>query len=348
MIMQRLYRFGVLCLILLFTSACSTVSIAPSSNPSALDPHGPAAARLASLWWVMLAFGTVIFVLVLGLLAAAYFRNRRATRDTLPDSSNGDTGRAWLLRGGIVMPAVVLAIVFGYTIYTLAAVENPQTQAALNIKITARRWWWEVQYPGQNITTANEIHIPTGEPVQFQLDSIDVIHSFWVPELHGKMDVIPTHTNFITLQADQPGVYRGECAEFCGDQHALMGFMIVAQNKDDFNHWLAAQQQPATAPSDPLAKQGQQVFISAGCVYCHTIQGMHNKSIVQSSTNLGPDLTHLESRSTIVGASLTNNTNNLAGWVLDSQHIKPGSDMPTMTLNPQDVQTLLTYLHTLH
>lgn len=347
-IKKRLFCYGALFFPLLFATACTAESLSPSKNPSALDPYGPAAARITSLWWVMFAFGAAIFLLVLGLLFAAYQKHQRATNETVPDSSDGDTGRNWLIRGGIALPLVVLAIVFGYNIYTLAAVENPQGQAAFHIKVVAKRWWWEIQYPDQGITTANEIHIPIGLPVQFQLDSTDVIHSFWVPSLHGKMDVIPMHTNYITLQADQAGVYRGECAEYCGLEHALMGFTIVAQSKDDFNAWLADQKQPATAPVDPAAKQGEQVFISAGCVYCHTVNGLDNKHIVQSSTRLGPDLTHLNSRLTIAGATLTNNPNNLAGWVIDSQHIKQGIDMPKEPLNGQDLQSLLAYLQTLH
>ncbi len=344
---QRVCRLSTLFFMLLLISACSSVPISPPVTPSALDPHGTAAAHIASLWWLMFALGTAIFLLVLGLLLAAVLRNRRATSETAPDSRDGDTGRTWLIRGGIILPLIVLAIVFGYTIYTLAAVENAQAQAAVHIKVTARRWWWEIEYPDQNVTTANEIHIPVGVPVQFQLESEDVIHSFWVPELHGKMDVIPPVANFLTLEADQAGVYRGECAEFCGLQHATMGFMIVAQSKNDFDAWLAAQNQPAATPTDPTAQQGQKVFMSAGCAFCHNIQGLDEKSVAASNPDLGPDLTHLASRQTIVGASLTNNTGNLAGWVLDAQHLKQGSDMPKISLNSRDLQALLAYLQSL-
>lgn len=342
-----LYRFLTAGLVVLFASACTAVSYNPPGKPSTLSPAGPAAAYLASLWWVMFALGAAIFVLVIGLLAASYLRGRRATSTTQPDSENGDTGKAWLIRGGFILPLVVLAIVFGYTIYVLAAVENPQNQASLHVNVVGKRWWWQVEYPEQKVTTANEIHIPVGVPVQIKLDSTDVIHSFWVPELHGKMDVIPGHTNTITLQADHVGVYRGECAEFCGLNHALMGLIVVAQNKADFDNWLVQQEQPAAVPSDPLAKQGQQVFISAGCVYCHTVQGVDGKRIVGGSTNLGPDLTHIGSRPMIAGATLTNNANNMAGWVIDAQHIKQGSDMPKMTINPADLQALLAYLASL-
>lgn len=191
------------------------------------------------------------------------------------------------------------------------------------------------------------MHVPVGVPVQIQLESADVIHSFWVPQLGGKMDLIPSQANTITLQADQVGVYRGQCAEFCGLQHAHMGFMVVAQSQADFNTWLAAQQKPATPPSDPAALQGQRMFVSAGCVFCHTVRGLDDKSTDRSAIDLGPDLTHLSSRLTIAAASLSQNRGNLAGWVVDPQHVKPGAQMPNQYINSEDLQALLAYLATL-
>jgi cytochrome c oxidase subunit II len=346
--MKCWYRYCTVLFTLLLISACSDVPISPPNMPSSLNPHGPAAAHLAELWWVMLAFGTAIFVLVIALLFAALLRGRRGTSATAPDSSNGDTGRQWPIFGGIVLPLVVIGIVFGYSMYTLAAVENPQGKPALKIEVVGRRWWWEVKYPDQGITAANEIHIPVGVPVQIQLQSADVIHSFWVPELHGKMDLIPTRINKIVIQADSAGVYRGECAEFCGLQHAHMGLMVVAQNKADYDSWVSAQQQPAAAPTDPIAMQGQQVFMSVGCVFCHTVRGLDDKQIDRSSVDLGPDLTHLDSRLTIAGASLTKNRGNLAGWIVDAQHVKPGSLMPNTNIDSEELQALLAYLETLH
>jgi cytochrome c oxidase subunit 2 len=348
MTLKRVGRCGIFFFTLLLVSACSGVSMVRAPVPSALNPHGVGAARIAELWWVMVGFGTAIFLLVIVLLFAALLRGRRGTNTTTPDSSGGDTGRRWPIFGGVVLPLVVIGIVFGYSIYTLAVIENPQSKPAVKIEIVGRRWWWEVKYPDQGITTANEIHIPVGVPVQVQLQSADVIHSFWVPQLHGKMDLIPTRINNLTLQANQTGVYRGQCAEFCGLQHAHMGFMVVVQSKEDFNQWLNAQQQPAAALTDPAALQGQKVFMNAGCVFCHTVQGLNDKEIDRSSIDLGPDLTHLASRLTIAGASLTENRGNLAGWVVDAQHVKPGSLMPEMYINSQDLQNLLAYLETLH
>lgn len=348
MVTRPLLRYSTLFLTLLLVSACSVVPISPAQRPSALDPHGTGADRIAQLWWAMLALGTAIFVLVLILLFAALLRGRRGTNTTMPDSSSGDTGRNWPIFGGIALPFVMIGIVFGLSIFTLSAIENPQTKPAVKIEVVGRRWWWEVKYTDQGITTANEIHIPVGVPVQVQLQSADVIHSFWVPELHGKMDLIPTRINNLTLQATQVGVYRGQCAEFCGLQHAHMGFMVVVQSKDDFNNWLNAQGQPAAAPTDPAAVQGQQVFMDVGCVFCHTVRGLEDKSVDRSSVDLGPDLTHLDSRLTIAGASLTRNKGNLAGWVIDPQHVKPGSLMPEMSLDSEDLKALLAYLDSLH
>ena len=348
MMTKRLYRCNLWFLVFLLISACSPAPISISRTPSALDPQGPAAAHIAKLTWVMTGLGTAIFLLVVGLMFTALLRGKRGTSATPPDSSGGDTGRNWPIFGGIALPLIIVAIVFGYSIYTLAAIENPKEKPDIKIEIVGRRWWWEVKYPDQGITTANEIHIPVGVPVQIQLQSADVIHSFWVPELHGKMDLIPTRINKLTIRADQAGVYRGQCAEFCGLQHAHMGLVVVAESEDDFNNWLNAQQQPAAAPTDQMAVQGQQVFMSAGCVFCHTVQGLDDKSIDRSSVDLGPDLTHLSSRLTIAGASLTQNRGNLAGWIVDAQHVKPGSLMPNMDLNSEDLQALLVYLETLH
>jgi len=347
MLKKRLFCYATFFFSVLLISACRAVSISPSRMPSALNPQGPGAARLAELWWVMLALGTLTYVLVLVLLFAAIRRRRRGTSLTEPDSAGGDTGRPWVIWGGIVLPLVVIGIVFGHSIYTLATVDNQTENPAFKIEIFGRRWWWEVRYLDHGFSTANEIHIPVGVPVEIQLQSADVIHSFWVPELHGKMDLVPTRINKITIQADKAGVYRGECAEFCGLQHAHMGFMVVAESEADFNSWVSAQQQPAPEPADEAAVNGQQVFFSAGCVYCHTVRGLDDKSVDRSAVDLGPDLTHLNSRLTIASGSLTQNRGNLAGWISDSQHIKPGNLMPNIYLNSQDLQNLLAYLETL-
>jgi len=325
-------------------SACADVPISPSRMPSTLNPQGPGAAHLAELWWVMFALGTATFVIVVALMFAALLRRRRGTSETVPDSSGGDTGRNWPIWGGIIFPLVVIGFTFGYTIYTQTKIDKSSEEAAVKIQLTGRRWWWEVKYPDQGITTANEIHVPVGSLVDIELQSADVIHSFWVPELHGKMDAVPTRINHLMLQGNEVGVYRGECAEYCGLQHAHMGFIVVVQSQEDFQAWLSAQQQSAATPADSLATQGQQVFIDRGCIFCHTVRGLQDKDIDRSAVDLGPDLTHLSSRLTIASGSLTQNRGNLAGWILDTQHVKPGNLMPNMYMNSDELQALLAYL----
>jgi cytochrome c oxidase subunit 2 len=191
------------------------------------------------------------------------------------------------------------------------------------------------------LLTANYIHIPAGVPVRVHLGSQDVIHSFWVPELHGKLDMIPGQTNSFWLQADNPGEYKGICAEFCGTQHAKMLFLVVAQPPDEFAAWLEQQQQPAAVPAEPLAQQGLQVFLTGGCVECHAVRG------TDATGNLGPDLTHIASRRTLGAGILPNNPGNLGGWIADPQHIKPGNLMPDSPLTGEELQALLAYMATL-
>ena len=345
--MKRLHRIVPIILALLLTSACATSPAGPFQTSSALNPAGPAAAHLASLWWVMLGLGAAVWVLVLVLMFAALLRRRRASAETKPDDANPDTGRNWPIFG-IGLSLAVLAIVFGYNVYVLAKVENPPGRPGIHINVVARRWWWEVRYPGTGFETANEIHIPVGVPVTIQLQAYDVIHSFWVPQLHGKMDAIPTRINSLTIQADQPGIYRGQCAEFCGLQHANMGILVIAQTQADYDAWLRDQEQPASNPSNSLGQKGQQVFLSSGCPFCHMIRGLDDTDIVRTDVRLGPDLTHLQSRMTIAAATLPNNSGNLAGWISDAQTIKPGSLMPKMNISSQNLQYLLAYLQTLH
>jgi cytochrome c oxidase subunit 2 len=191
------------------------------------------------------------------------------------------------------------------------------------------------------VVTANELHIPTGKPIVLQLSSNDVIHSFWVPALHGKIDLIPSRENTIKIQADVPGVYRGQCAEYCGYQHAHMAFWVVAEPEATYATWLAAQSSPALAPGDETAKKGRDVFLSRPCVLCHTIQGTDARGIA------GPDLTHVASRTSLAAATIPNSKGQLAGWILDSQSLKPGNNMPSMALDPRELHALLAYLETL-
>lgn len=309
-----------------------------SNAPSILDPQGPAAARIADLWWLLFWMAMAVLVFVFAFLTLALFRRRPAEIDTQRAQRAGIRVIIW---AGVVMPAIILAVVYVATLWTMRALATPVIPEGLTIHVIGRLWWWEVQYPEQQFVTANEIHIPVGQPVRIVLSSPNVIHSFWVPELQGKMDLVPGEVNSMWIQADQAGIYWGECAEFCGTQHAKMNFLVIAQPAEEYQAWLQHQQQPATTPTDPLAQAGQQVFLNANCLYCHAIRG------TEAVGNLGPDLTHLASRRTLGSAIQENTPGNLGGWIVGPQHIKPGNLMPQAELTSTELQALLAYLATL-
>ncbi|MEZ4869104.1 MAG: cytochrome c oxidase subunit II [Caldilineaceae bacterium] len=317
---------------LLGASACSRA-------PAVLDPHGPAAVQISGLSWLLIGLGTLVYVGVSGFLLAALFRRRQAQRAVGVSRENG--GPPIVIWGGIVMPVVVLLIVFGLTLNTLIALSAPEHPDELVINVIGHQWWWEVEYPAQEILTANEIHIPVGQPVRIRLMAEDVIHSFWVPQLHGKLDMIPGQTNTFRIQADTPGAYRGLCAEFCGIQHARMLFLVVAKAPADFVAWVETQRAPAAAPTTTLAEQGQALFLDSTCAQCHAIAG------TTAAGQLGPDLTHFASRSEIAAGVLENNRTNLATWITDPQKIKRGSLMPATLLTVTELEALLAYLESL-
>jgi len=299
-----------------------------------LNPAGEVAQAIATLSWVLFAMGGAVFAIVMLLLAVALF--------------GGPQGRAWLAKekavviGGLAFPIVVLT---GVLIYGLA-VTSRLTEAPgpddLRIRVVGEMWWWRVSYleDGREVAvTANEIHIPVGEPVVFELESADVIHSFWIPRLGGKMDMIPGRTNILRLRADEPGVFIGQCAEFCGGPHALMGLMVVAQPAEAFQGWLSRQAAPAAVPDDPFRARGWEVFVDSGCGACHTVRGTEANGL------LGPDLTHIGARRQIGSGILPNNRGTLAGWIANSQNLKPGNLMPNYhVLSGADLHALAAYL----
>jgi cytochrome c oxidase subunit II len=215
----------------------------------------------------------------------------------------------------------------------------------MTIDVYGHQWWWEVQYPNneayKTVVTANEIHLPVGVPIRIHGTSRDVIHSFWAPNVHGKRDLMPGYDTEVMMQVDQPGRWRGQCAEYCGEQHAHMAFYMVAEEKQDFENWLSAQAQSSVVPASSQALHGQQVFLSHACVMCHTIRG------TSAGSRVGPDLTHLASRETIAAGLLPNTTGNLGGWIINAQSIKPGCRMPPNQMSGSDLQDLLAYLETL-
>jgi cytochrome c oxidase subunit II len=310
---------------------------------SALHPRGPGAATIATMWWVMLAVGSAVIVLVTVLAVLAVRRRGRPAPpggDSLEDAER--LARRWLVRGGIVLPAVVSAALFVWTVTTLRALSVDRVTPAVDIEVTGRQWWWDVRYlspePSQIVRTANELHIPVGARVRVRLRSDDVIHSFWVPSLHGKIDMVPGGENETWIQADRAGVYRGQCAEFCGMQHAKMAFMVVAHEPADYDAWLARERAAARPPADSLAMAGLALLETRGCVACHAVRGTMARATV------GPDLTHIGRRLTIGAGTLPNTRGNLAGWIADPQQHKPGNHMPRVPLTGDELLALVHYL----
>lgn len=329
-------RHLVRAMLLLMTGAVALGAAASAyAQQSMLDPKGPNAQRIANLSWLLIGLGTIVFVVVMAFVLIAVFRQRRddGTEDEAP-------GGQRFIVGGVLASVAILTIVLVGTFWTLAVLADDEP-SGIAIHVVGHQFWWEVRYPDYGVVTANEIHIPVGEPVRLTMTSTDVIHSFWVPELTGKLDLNPNDTNVLTLQADQAGTYRGQCAEFCGLQHALMAFHVVAETPDEFAAWMTRQAQPAAEPSNEIIVRGQEVFLSAACVYCHRVGGTN------AEANVGPDLTHFASRQYIAAGTIENNRGNLAGWIVDPQAIKPGNLMPGIDLPPEDLQALLSYLESL-
>lgn len=300
---------------------------------SAVHPAGPAAAEIAWLWWLMFFVLGAVSLLVFVLFAIAI--RRRPPRD----HRQPPLGERFIVIGGIVLPSIVLLVLLLFSVQSSGVLLLPERD--LTIEITGHLWWWEVRYPEQEIHTANEIHIPVGRPVLLELTSADVIHSFWVPNLAGKLDMIPGQKNRLSLQADKPGIYRGQCAEYCGLQHALMALVVVALPPAEFDDWLAAKKRPVPEPANAQVEQGRRVFFAAACDNCHAVRG------TKAAGRIGPDLTHIGSRVTLGAGILANNRGNLAGWIANPQPLKPGNRMPPSYLPAGDLLALVNYLETL-
>jgi cytochrome c oxidase subunit 2 len=306
---------------------------------SVLDPAGPQAAHISWLWWLMFWVTTAVFVIVFALTLAAVWRGGRA-RATVDDKA--DRPLAAAVSFGVALTVVILFGLLGATMWTHRAVLALGAESAVTVNVTGHQFWWEFEYeeamPSRRVTTANELHIPVGRPVVLKVTSRDVIHSFWVPNLQGKRDLVPGITSAIWLQADRPGVYRGQCAEFCGKQHAHMAFEVVAESDAQFERWLDAQRQLASAPQSAAASHGRDVFLTTQCVLCHTVRG------TPAAGKVGPDLTHVGTRGKIASGTLQTKPDDVAAWIRDPQHIKPGSQMPPTRLTDADVQALSEYL----
>jgi cytochrome c oxidase subunit II len=310
---------------------------------SATSPAGPQAERISDLTWLLPWLGTVVYALVVGFMLYALWRARR--RDAIAEGPEVERRMTRWTVGAVGVTTLILLFLLVTNFTTGRALAEFADPSALNIRVVGHQWWWEVQYqdpvPGRRVTTANEIHIPVGRRVRVDVTSRDVIHSFWVPNLHGKIDLIPGYNGSTTIQADRPGVFRGRCAEFCGLQHAHMDFLVIAEPADSFANWYEAQLESAAPPADTVQQAGQQVFLSGGCALCHTVRG------TPAGSRVGPDLTHLASRRTIAAGTLPNTRGHLGGWVVDPQKIKPGARMPPNSLSSTELQSLLSYLENL-
>jgi cytochrome c oxidase subunit 2 len=312
---------------------------------STLDPAGPAAKSLSDLSWFVFILFTAVAVIMCSLIAWVATRRRGAFDEHEPVDAGG--GQLWILIGGFAIPFVILALVFilGLRSVTRFPLHDGRTMDP-EIRLIGHQWWWEIRYVGgpsnNQFATANEIHIPVGRPVNIELSSTDVIHSFWVPNLSGKVDLIPGQVNHMRLQADRPGVYSGKCAEYCGAQHANMMIVVVAQPQNEFEDWRARQLEPSSTPNTAQEVRGQELFLSSPCSLCHTIRGTPARGAV------APDLTHLASRRGIAANALENNKANISAWVTHAQALKPSSMMPNVTqFSGDELQALVAYLQQL-
>ena len=316
----------------LVLSACDK-----SHRQTTLNPQGPIAHKLANLFNPVFWIAVVVFVLVEGLILFAVIKYRSRSDDERPVQIHGNTRLeiTWT-----ILPALTLAFVGFFTVKTVFEV-NKIPKNAMAITVTGHRWWWEYEYPGLGIKTANELHIPVGEPVNVSLTSFDVIHNFWPPALAGKVYAVPGRHNHMLIQADHPDTYYGQCAEYCGLSHANMRLRVIAQTPADFQAWVQQQQSAAAVPADGSdAAAGRTLFQQKGCAGCHTINGF-------TAGTVGPNLTHLQSRSVFAGAIFDMNPNNLRTWLRNPPAAKPGSVMPNLKLSEDEMTKLIAYLETL-
>ena len=316
-----------------------------TNGQSTLYPGGPAAQKLAHLNWFVLILFLIVTVVMWALIVLVATRPRGNFHEHAPVDVGG--GQNWIIFGGFLVPTIILAVVF---ISGLGAMSAFPVHDGMNmpaeIRITGHQWWWEVRYmEGQldrRVLGANEIHIPTGRAVDIDLVSSDVIHSFWVPTLHGKVDLVPGQVNRIRIEADHTGVFRGQCAEYCGDQHAHMILLVVAHSPDDFQKWLAAQREPGFEPVTAPQAHGRDLFMMRACVLCHTIRG------TLAAGTVGPDLTHVGSRIGIAANMLPNDDASLLAWVTHAQSLKPAAVMPNVTqFKGDELRDLVAYLRSL-
>lgn len=343
---SRIITFAAIAASLFLLAGCA-------GSPSPLAPASQNATIISDLTTIIFWIAAIVFVVVEGMLLISVIRFSRNRGAGYPEQIEGNTKFeiAWT-----AAPAIVLLIVFFVSLqalFPLTAIPGaPKTAGnvsgappilqgdALHIRVVGHQWWWEFDYPDYKFVTANELHVPVGTVVTADLESVDVIHSFWVPQLAGKTDVIPGHTNRTWFQASKTGTFHGQCAEFCGIEHADMRFEVVVETKDQFDAWLKSQQAPVAALTGDAAK-GQQIFLGAACIGCHTIEG------TKAQGKVGPNLTHFATRGYFAGAVLTNTPENVARWLANPQAVKPGTLMPNLGLSQDQISALVQFLESL-
>jgi cytochrome c oxidase subunit 2 len=298
-----------------------------AGSPSVLSPASVQGAALSEVSWVLIVGMTAIFVGVMVLLVLALLRRGRG---------QGPSTRVWVWGGGVAFPVAVLTVLLLYSTARTAGLETGVARPDLVVSVTGRLWWWELRYrdpsTGRDVFAANELRIPVGRTVQLGLHSDEVLHSFWVPELGGKVDMVPGRLNSLRLTAERAGTFRGQCAEFCGEQHARMALHVVAEAPDAFQRWLVGQASDAPAPASPVLEAGRQAFLERGCAACHDVRG------VSVGSELGPDLSHVGSRLHLGAGVLGNGPGAPAAWITGVQTLKPGAHMPAA--NDIDAATL--------
>jgi cytochrome c oxidase subunit 2 len=312
-----------------------------------LHPGAFQGSHIEWLYWIIFWILLAVYVLTVLAFIRAGARTYSSSDRPLPiiEDKAGDERAKWAVGSAIAITVIALFVVLVMSVVTGKRAEGLTSKNPVTIQVVGHQWWWEVTYPNsqadQTVTTANEIHVPVGRPVVILTNSADVIHSFWAPSITGKRDLLPGYSSAFWIQVDQPGVYRGQCAEFCGLQHAHMGFSVIAESVEDFQKWQQQQLKPAPDPATPEASRGREVFLTHACLMCHTIRG------TDAGSRFGPDLTHIASRKMIAAETLPNTTGALAGWIVDPQRVKPGAQMSPNPLAPDDLQAVVAYLQSL-
>ena len=335
MLKTRHRRGGLLGIALLGVVLALALGCTPSHPQSTFDTLGPVAREQAVVFWIILALGVVVFLIVEGIILYAIWKYRRRPGDGDPEQIHGNDALeiTWTVIPAVIL--VVAAIPTLMVLYSTTISPEPPEEGGFVVEATGHQWWFEFTYPGYGVVTANEMHVPVDEVINVDLRSKDVIHSFWVPKLAGKIDMIPNNDNTLWFEAEREGEYYAQCAEFCGVSHANMRFKVVVETWDEFNAWVEAQLAEASAPADPLAKQGEELFMGdAYCFRCHAVRGTR-----LARGNIGPDLTHVASRRHLA-AGLMDNTedgsdavsgallqHNLREWLADPDGVKPGNIM---------------------